>query len=417
MISTAQAQEKVVERSQSKAPTWRGTAQEDFIIVSSEKAVLNEAQEDCLDQIRKMIVSSISVHINAQECKTTQQIVVNGHEQIDQSYEEKVQATAARLPYITHISLSKAEIYWERRLQKKQKTYYYICHVKYPFSQAERNDLILQFKKQDNDQTARLDALKKAYDHFTELEYIAEAINDLNPLIGYFFDQRRKDEATALKQNYQKLYSEISIRPYENELGHHRFYFWLHNRRMTTSARAVLRSEFATNLVVRPIADTLYELSYDHETCREQDENRIDLMYRLNGHTLKYDFEFDPRQGKTQVLPMGEIRIRLTPAQDPATAVSSFEGWIDLKSKNEEAFEVEQVEIAIPSLTERLTAHPHLRFEGQGRHVLHFTAQCEALKIQTRLALAEGYLVVRNLRSGKTSEVSFALPYKIQEKN
>ena len=276
-LHAATAQEKVLESSARKAPAWIGTTESEFIIVSAEETTLDAAQKRCLNDIRQSIVNAVCVNIRSEETLTEQQTEYSGASEIYRRYESQLKTVAGRLPFITGISLSDAETYWEKRYVKRDKRTYYLCHVRYPFPITRRNALIAEFLRQDRAQYAKLTALKERFDTFTRVEEIDRAITELEPLIAYFFDDMRRDEAQALQRNYRKLYTMISTVACGNELGEHTFCFTLNDRRVTTSRRPTVRSQWATGITVTPTDEGLYRVTYNYEMCPDDAEKRIDL--------------------------------------------------------------------------------------------------------------------------------------------
>ena len=200
-LHTTAAQEKVLESSAKKAPAWIGTTEAGFIIVSAEEPTLDAAQKRCLNDIRQSIVNAVCVNIRSEETLTERQTEYAVASDIYRRYESQLKTVAGRLPFITGILISDAETYWEKRYVKRDKRTYYLCHVRYPFPITRRNALIAEFLRQDREQYAKLTALKEQFGTFTRIEEIDRAITELEPLIAYFFDDMRRNEAQALQRN------------------------------------------------------------------------------------------------------------------------------------------------------------------------------------------------------------------------
>ena len=405
------AQEKVVERSASRAPKWIGITLSDYIITSGEGKTLDAAKDKCLNDIRQAIINGVSVNICSEEQSFTEQRMHNNEEDITSGYSSQVKTIAARMPFIANISLSDAELYWERRMDKKSKESHYIAHAKYPFTAVQRMELVVAFKKQDKAQYDKYLALKDHLSKFTSIEEIGRVITDLKPLENYFFDSRRKDEVIALMRNYQKMYQAIQIVPYENDLGRHVFYFLLEGRIVETAVAPVIKKQYATNVVVRPIEGGCYEVTYDYDQCLDDDDNSIELIYRIGGgHALKHKFTFDVSQGKTAVLPYGEIE--LSQAKDMGDELPLVNGMMTLRSKYDEPFEVEELVFSVSGLRDNVECAPEVKIEGKGQHTLRFTATMDTAWKKADAKMASGYIKVRNLKTRKTTEVRFTLPCK-----
>ncbi len=410
----ASAQVKIVERSAPKAPAWIGISEPDYVIVSAEEPALDAAKQRCLQDIRQSIANAVAVNIASDELSSERQQERNGIEEIYRSYESQVRTTAGRLPFITNISLSDAEIYWEKHLEKKERRYYFVCHAKYPFPRTRRNALIEEFLRQDRAQYDKYLALKKNFDTFTRIEYIGQAITELEPLSTYFFDEMRRNEVLALQRNYRKLYAAISAVPYENALGEHVFYLSLAGRRVTTSRPPTIKSPYATDIVVTPAAENMYRVTYNYEQCLDDDENTIELIYLLGGRAVKHRFGFDVRQEKTAVIPCGEVELDLVPAPEGADRCVRITGWMNLRSKYESPFQITGLNLSAEGIGTRICTESTSDFKGAGTHRLGFVAEGSFPVSDKRAALAQGVLTLRNVQTGKSEEVRFALPYRIR---
>lgn len=413
-LQAVSAQEKLLERSDKKSPGWIGTTESGFVIVSAEEPTLDAARKRCLNDIRQSIVNAVCVNIRSGETLTERQTELAGASDIYRRYESQLQTVAGRLPFITGISISDAETYWEKRYVKREKRVYYICHVRYPFPITRRNALIAEFLRQDREQYDRLLALKARFDTFTRVEEIDRAITELEPLIAYFFDDARRDEAQALQRNYRKLYGMISTVACGNELGEHTFCFMLNGRRVTTSRRPTVRSQWAEGIVVTPTDGELYRVTYDYEMCPDDAENGIELTYQLGGQALRHSFAFDVRQEKMSVIPCGTLELDLAPHGNAADSCACVTGWLDLRSKYEAPFEVTALNFTAEGIGGRIRTEPTARFEGKSTHRLGFRFDRPCPVSARRAALAQGVVTLRNIRTGESRDVRFALPYKIR---
>lgn len=413
-LHTTAAQEKVLESSAKKAPAWIGTTEAGFIIVSAEEPTLDAAQKRCLNDIRQSIVNAVCVNIRSEETLTERQTEYAVASDIYRRYESQLKTVAGRLPFITGILISDAETYWEKRYVKRDKRTYYLCHVRYPFPITRRNALIAEFLRQDREQYAKLTALKEQFGTFTRIEEIDRAITELEPLIAYFFDDMRRDEAQAFQRNYRKLYTMISTVACGNELGEHTFCFTLNGRRVTTSRRPTIRSQWATGIVVTPTDEGLYRVTYNYEICPDDTENSIELIYLLGGQAVRHSFTFDVRQDKMSVIPCGTLELDLTPHSNVADSCATVTGWLDLRSKYEAPFEVTGLNLMVEGIGGRIYTDLMACFEGKSTHRLGFRFDGPFPITTRRAALAQGVITLRNVQTDESRDVRFALPYKIR---
>lgn len=417
------AQQKVVESSAKKAPAWIGIAEDNYIIVSAENTTLDEAKRSCLASIQQSITSSVAVHISSTELSYDSSINNGYGENITHSYESRVEAIAARLPFIQGITLDKAEIYWKKIYDKSDKSYKYEVHAKYPFSDFERNKLVEQFDAIEKEKNDQLQQIMESFSTFSDVEYIARAITDLGALYEYYIDQNRKAEVKALMDNYRKLYNAISIVPYYTALGDIVFYLNLDGRRMTTSRRPVIKSEYATEIECSAIEDNLYRIAYNYEYCLPEDDNKIDISYQFaSGAVARHTFYFDVSKNRIDVVPFGQIELDIKLVDSvalaeeeaiPSEKIAQIEGWLDLRAKQDVPFMVTGINILFDSLNIRVRPELNKEFEGKGNHRLSFDVESVVDTIKRREGIAGGTITVVNPQTNKSSEISFHLPYKI----
>lgn len=417
------AQEKVVESSANSAPEWIGVSQRGYIVVSAEHATLDGAKKQCLANIYQNIISSVAVNISSQELSYDAQTITNEYASVVQSYESRVETIAAQLPFVQGITIDKAEIYWKKIFNKAENTYRYELHAKYPFTMAERNALIAEYNKIEQEHVDKFQELKDAFHTFTEVEYITRAVNDLRALHDYFIDQARKNEAKALMDNYRKLYNSISITPYYAALGEIEFYLNLSGRRMVTSRRPVIKSEYATQIECSAGSDNIYRLTYDYEYCQPEDDNKIDVSFQLgSGAVARHTFYFDVSKTRMEVVPFGlvELDVKLvnatTPEEGeaiPSSQIAQIKGWLDLRSKQNTAFKVTGINISFDGIRVRVNSELSAEFEGKGNHKLSFDVEGNSQSIVRKDGIATGTVTILNKETRKSEDVRFSLPYKI----
>ena len=289
-------QEKVVDQSAKKAPSWLGLSESGYIVTSAENETLDGAKAQCLANIRQSIVSSVAVNISSTETYNESISMEGNSMDAKRRYNTEIESIAASLPFVSDILLDDAELYWRKIYNKKDKTYKYEVHAKYPFPSYKRDQLIAEFMAQDKEQYDKYLKWEEGYSSdFTEVEYIDRAISELHALRKYFFDAKRQNEVDALVSNYRRLYKAISIVPFSEKLGEIIYYLELDGRRVTCSRKATLKSEYATNLQVKAIEDNLYKITYKYDYCLPEDENTIIVSQKVGSVTAKNTFYSDPK--------------------------------------------------------------------------------------------------------------------------
>lgn len=406
----AAAQEKVIESSAKKSPDWIGANGGGFFTVAATDATLEGAQHKCMEDIKLHIITSVAANIVSDESSFSGQINRNGVFDLLENYSSSVKTQGASLPFLTNISISRAQAtYWVKYQNKKDKSTYYKYYIKYPFSEFERRDLVDEFIRIDNTQYEKLQKVKANFDTFSSIEYIDQAIEELNPLIAYFFDNRRSNEAKSLQTLYRKQYENISLMPMTETLGEFAYCLMLNGRMITTSKKANLKSNCSTDLKVVP-SQNGYSLTYNPEYCRADEDNSVEIGYVFGGKALKYDLIFNVRQDKLQVIPQGVVS--LVANDDESVTVN-----IALRSKYDTSFVVENVTFSLPDYKEQIESGAiDKEFNGAGTYTLSFRCNKPLTELpDMRLILTKGVIVLKNLKTGIKTELLLQLPYEFKK--
>lgn len=413
---TVSAQDKIVERSAKKAPAWIGTANPDSFTVSATDATLDGAQHKCMADIKQNIITTIAANITSEEKYKASQITENELMTVLEDYSSDVKTQGAILPFLTGISISNAtDIYWEKHYVKNEKRYYYIYHIQYPFTKAERTKWTNEFLRLDGAQYDKYLQLKQQFNTFTNVEFIERAIGELETLGGYFFDRTRRNEVKTLQQNYSALYGNITISPISAALGEYRFCMLIDNRAVTTSKQAKIKSEYATNVIVKQNDDKTYVVTYNHEYCTDEDDNTIDISYLFGGRNLKHTIFFDVRENKVSVIPQGVISMRyLYENGDSCATALSVE--MVLRSMYDNKFVVKDITLRVPQIQEDIqSGELNMPFNGKGTHAVGFTYKLSKKPVEEDSFITGGSINLYNPMTDKVINLPLKLPYKIYQ--
>lgn len=287
--------EKVVEKSDKKAPQWIGTVNADYFTVSATAPTLQEAMDRCLSDIQQYIATSIAVNFTSVETSDQSMLSVNDVSNVLIKYTSQSKAQSAQLPFIAGISLSNAaDVYWERRYVKDDKLYYYVYHVYYPFSARQRAIAVQEFRDMDASYENKLIELEKNFNEFTNLDYVREAIASLNGLMGYFFDSARATRAKALHKSYRDCFSHVVIQAGPQAKKQITYTLSLNGRQVTTSTQPVVRSNYADNIRVFNQEGT-YVVQFEPLVIPGE-EHTIQVSYLWEGRTVSQKILFDPNK-------------------------------------------------------------------------------------------------------------------------
>lgn len=402
------AKDKVVEKS-GKTPGWLMTSDRYSFSVMAQDTDLNTAREKCLDDIRQYIVNSIASNITSVETSTVDSDIDNGLENLYTTYSSQLKTAAAKLPFLTGISLSNAlEVYWEKCRKKSDGSYYYNYHVLYPFTAMERDKLIKEFKEYDAGKYASLVALREAYPHLGDVSMIDAGIRDLEPLVAYFFDDVRKKEAESLLSTYKRAYSLISLVPESQELGRFGYILMLDGHPVTCSKAPQLRSDTAYGMELHPEGDG-YVMTYDYTYCYPSDDNYIQIIYSFPGATLKYRHQIDISQKERLVFPAGFVEIACIGKDSTMTA----DVQMTLRSKTDKSFSAGNLRLDIPSSGLVISSEDMLDFKGKGMKLYRIGLPLDELPEKDERGMVSGTMQIR-YADGRQDEAVFTLPYSVK---
>jgi hypothetical protein len=398
--------ERVVEASSKKRPAWIGKSDATHFAVTEVGGELSEASDKCMASIRQYIISAVAVNVSSTELMTTRQISSDALITVMSDYSSELMTEAAKLPYLSNISLSNAEdIYWERIYNKKSKTYRYEYSVLYPFTEQTRRQLIAAFVAIDDAKQAEYERLRAELMTITHIDRIPQAINELDGLANYFFDSTRKGEVETLRRNYLALYRALSIEVESQALGSCVYSLRLDGRRVTTSRQPRLTSESAIEMVVKPYRDNLYMLTYDPEYAPASEINTMVIEYTFGGTRVSRTIYFDATEGQVIVLPKGMIRLE--------QANGIIKGSLQLHVNGRDA-EARELVLWNPADGARFVATnitPEQLVAGDC--TINFEMTADMARAINELDIIKGSLSVYNPNEQETSEINFTLPYKL----
>ena len=399
------AKDRVVEKS-GKTPDWLMTSDENGFSVFAKSDDINVARDRCLDDIRQYIVNTIASNITSVETNTMDLQNRDGLETLYTTYNSELKTAAAKLPFLTGITLSNAlEVYWEKCKSREDGSFYYNYHVLYPFTVAQRNRMIKEFKEYDAEKYGLLMHLKEGYSALSDVSEIDAGIRELEPLVEYFFDDVRKSETESVMRLYRSAYSKISLVPESKEPGRFVYRLVLDGRTVTCSRPPALRSETAVSLELRPYGSS-YELTYDYSLCLPTDDNYVLISYSFPGKTLRYRHQFDVSGLNERIVPTGIIGIDVVIDTDSTvTADVSFY----LRSSIDSQFEISDVHFTLPGITDFSRTDKSV-YEGEGRHLLQFRQSLSRIPEAGR-GMVTGEMDVKSDNMDRT--ITFTLPYNL----
>lgn len=285
---------KVIEKSDKRAPAWYESAESGYIVASAETASMEEARQQCMESVKRQIIQAVAQNIEFSDSHVVKQTSGNGDritEFVDQ-YLAEGSTRAASLPFIKGISLSKVDgSYWEKRRDKKSGKITYVYAIRYPFPESEHKALVRQFEEQDRAMEDLVKGLEEHISDISSVEEIDQCITKMRPAVEYFFDKTRREWAEGVVLNYKKLLDLSTAEGKENGKGAYVVSLFIKGKKITTAAMPKLTSNCASQLKAVPRGEDIL-ITYSSEDCLEDEENFVELTFRMPGKSLKHKFYF-----------------------------------------------------------------------------------------------------------------------------
>ena len=240
------------------------------------------------------VIQAVAQNVEFSDSHTVKQTSGNGDritEFVDQ-YMAEGSTRAASLPFIKGISLSKVDgSYWEKRRDKKSGKITYAYAIRYPFPESEHKALVRQFEEQDRAMEDLIKKMEERISDISSVEEIDQCITKMRPAVEYFFDKTRREWAEGVVQNYRKLPTFITAEEKSDGKDAYIVSLFIKGKKITTAAMPKLTSNCASQLKAVPCGEDIL-ITYNSEDCLEDEENFVELTFKMPGKSLKHKFYF-----------------------------------------------------------------------------------------------------------------------------
>ncbi|MGM9805012.1 MAG: hypothetical protein ACI3Z7_01055 [Candidatus Aphodosoma sp.] len=406
---------RIVERSDRKTPDWVGRTIPGYLIFSAESTTLETARKLCMENIKQEIINSVAMNISTESSVSTGQKEFDGQYATYSEYSSEISSVAATLPYISGITVANAEdSYWEKRRGKEDKSESYILYIKYPFSRMDRNRLIAEFEQYDNEKYDTYLQIRQACDTMTSVDNIGRYINDLNPLIDYFFDNTRKSEARGLQRNLRNMYDDMAVLPERNEPGEYLYSIVSGGRRWTASRLPSARGSCARNFRVEPADSGLYRVKYTYGGCESEDECNVDLIFNFGGRTRRHSFNFRSGHPDVRLVPHGVVSVAVYRNPETADLADSVKIEFDMRCNVTGQFGLGNFRLSVPEL-EEISVRPDNATQefAEGSNHLVYTGYGIRIIGPKSASLSNAAITVTD-PDGNGKTVAIRLPYEVR---
>ena len=418
-ITYAGAQTKVIEKSTKKTPQWLTAPAEGYLVVTVTANSLADAQSKALAEVTERIIQAVASNVSVSTRNELSEVNLNGQIESKDAFTRISKMKSANLPFLKGISLSKVEdIYWQKIQNKSTRQEYYEYSVKYPFSNIEQKRLIAEFEALDTKKMTQYEALEAQLGAIESVEEIADCITQLKTLEDYFFDEVRLSQVEGLITRYQQQYDALSVTGVFLEPGKYQCQVLLDGNPVRTAISPKVTSNCAGQLSVRP-SDGMFIISYDAIDCLPEEENFLDIVFRINGKRLAHKVYLqDVGSAATStfsVVPEGKLILSADSIMASERKIININIRLTLNNRGGTPFGLKAIELHVPEFSAPIVFDD---IDGvyKTKGVLQVRALAEgeftALeKKKSAFSFVQGSITLVNPQSGAVERVRLSLPY------
>lgn len=295
-LSMSQKEYKLVEQSPKDKPAWitEGTHRGIFMVQANKMATLDEAQSAVMLSLLNNIASSISVVVMGETVDRIDWEVVELNGKTKEEYIQNITTNTtlkiSKMPALQGISLSKAEIYWERYIHKKTKESFYDYYILYPFSEFELQDLIDAYNAQEKAINDKIDNYRNILDEIDNIDVLLENISQMRSMKEEYKDDYVKyNKLETIISLYEKNIADIYIDVIENSnddnIGTIVIQLVHDEKVMNTKSLPQLKGDCARDFTKKHSGDKIV-LTFNTFDCYEQDDNYVEVRFNFGKKRL-----------------------------------------------------------------------------------------------------------------------------------
>lgn len=296
-LSMSQKEYKLVEQSPKDKPAWitEGTHRGVFMVQANKMATLDEAQSAVMISLLNNIASSISVVVMSETVDRIDWEVVELNGKTKEEYIQNITTNTtlkiSKMPALQGISLSKAEIYWERYIHKKTKESFYDYYILYPFSEFELQELIDAYNAQEKAINDKIDNYRNILDEIDNIDVLLENISQMRSMKEEYKDDYVKyNKLETIISLYEKNIADIYIDVIENSnddnVGTIVIQLVHDEKVMNTKSLPQLKGDCARDFTKKHSGDKIV-LTFNTFDCYEQDDNYVEVRFNFGKKRLQ----------------------------------------------------------------------------------------------------------------------------------
>lgn len=289
MFGFAQKDYKLVEQSAKDKPVWLtdGNTIGAFLIQANKVATLEEAQNAVMASLLNNIASSVSVIVMGETMEktdwTTVELEGKTKDEYIQTIEKNTTLKIAKMPALQGVSLSKAETYWERYINKKTKETCYDYYILYPFSNFELQELMNAYNAQEKAVNDKIENYRNSIEKIDDIDVMLENIESMKSLMKEIGEDdvkynRLNDVIKLYEKAIKDIYIDVLENYNENNKGTLVIELKYDEKVMKTKSLPQLRGSCARDFSRRHNENKII-LTFNTFDCYEQDNNYVEVRF------------------------------------------------------------------------------------------------------------------------------------------
>lgn len=282
--------QKVTERSPKKRPDWVGITRQDYLIVSAIDADLENAKQKCLASVKVQMLESVAQNVEYSTETLVEQFTHNQDVESNISFRQQGKTSVVNLPYISGITLAKAEeSYWEKITENGEN--YYVFSLLYPYKNSDYQTLKNEFEKLDTEMEDVVRRYEGKLHDLKSVEEIQQRKDELKLAYDYFFDAKRRAWVANVINQYQKLFANLTVESKCVERCRYQCWITLGGNKIKSAVIPTMKAECATRMKCVTDGET-YIVTFSDEDCIEDESNFINMTFKWKERTLKHKLYF-----------------------------------------------------------------------------------------------------------------------------
>ncbi len=295
-FGAAQKEYKLVEQNPEDKPSWltKGTHRGELLIQANKVSTLEEAQNAVMSSLLNRIASSISVVVVGETVNkidwTTVELEGRTKEDFIQTIEQNTTTKIAKMPALQGISLTKAEVYWEKYIHKKTKETSYDYYILYPFSDFDLQELIDAYNAQEKAINDKIDGFRTSLDEIDNIDILLENVSQIKSMKEEFKDDYDKNSRLeSILALYEKTIKDVYVEVVENYNENNKGTLVIqlkHDEKvMKTKSLPQLKGACARDFTKKH-EGTKIILTFNTFDCYEQDDNYVEIRFTFGKKRL-----------------------------------------------------------------------------------------------------------------------------------